>query len=530
MAIDKNAFPELKPYQFLRIKDKYLSVLLEYITPVVLYRRKHSMFYDEPDVLPLATAKMRSSMGRVNVDKSKMYIWDLIQNRNEGVLEEVFKGSEKSGLVSGYKITNWECIMEQLDEMQIIAEVTEYAKKGSNLPDLHIDLNGIRCLQLALVEDLKTARTGKMVSRINRQIFICKLLISQCPDGKLKQYAERSSTGRLYIKGLNLQTAPKRIRSVALGKHYVYDFKACSFGVFVSLFHSICDMQGEDPYPCTIHLRDYIKNRERYRLKICRDMFWPTDMLVGQKPAEDVKRSKEYKQIKTAFTSLGFGAKPRAGYYKTNESDSGFTQTALTAIFKRWENGENVSVQTTKKFLEHDFVKPLVQEIKQITKVILEYCLKEDPNLELIDGKPFITELNKRPSKAKQLAHIYQGHEVQLLELLYSYSNENSTTLLLHDGLATTQKISNVNLVELKQEIHDRYKFIELGTPETKGAFHMQEQQRIDEHNKFIQEQERIAEVYNPSNSILSIHNKSDEDTTKELQAFNNYLKDLQIK
>jgi len=531
MALDISSFPELKPYQFIKLKKKYIAGVMTAITPAILYGFTHSSFRLDDSVVPLSTSKMRVIMGRVQVNGVKEYVWDLVQDKGEGVLVEMKKGSNITGEVGAFKISEWSHIMESINQMEVIKEVKEYIDK-SNLPSIELDLPGLRALKLLLKKDLTHAKYESTQTTINRKLFFIEMLLEFCKDGKLNQYAERSTTGRLYLKGLNLQSAPKQVRSVALGKHYIYDFKACAFGVFTSLYHIICEDHGVDPYPHTRHLRDYITNRQKYRLKICRDMFWPTDMLVGMKPASDILKSKEYKQIKTAFTAIGFGAPARAGYYKVDPNKPGYTQTALTGIFKTWVDNQNVGKEVAKKFIEHEFVKGLVTELKEITKHILDFCLEEDPNLELIKGRPFQVDKGEKASKSRMLAHIYQGHETQLLEILYSYAGEDNTLLLLHDGLATKNKISNYMLVELKKHLKELYPFVELGEPETKGALHTQilEQDRIAEHRRFIAEQERIAKTYVPVNPMLSVEQKNADDNSKSQQALQRYLKDLQLK
>lgn len=320
---------------------------------------------------------------------------------------------------------------------------------------------------------------------LHRQMFWVESLLTYCSDRTLKQFYEPASTGRLYIKGLNLQNCPKRVRSVALGEHYIYDFKACAFSVFVSLFYRIAEMTECDGSIGTRALRDYITNRDRIRVKITRDLYFPTDTVSWQKTStKEIKNSKEFRRIKTAFTAMGFGAKPRAGGYPS-AVDNGYTKTALTKIF--------YSKEDTQNFLDHPLVHNIVKELQEVTKVILAYYKEFEPDIEVLTGFPY----TGKGSRESILAHIYQGHEVNLLKLMIECAGSDAL-LPLHDGLATKKKLPDHKLINMKLKIKEFYPFVELDAPDYKGSFarDYDEIERIKEHKLFIRQQEDIARTY----------------------------------
>lgn len=205
----------------------------------------------------------------------------------------------------------------------------------------------------------------------------------------IHRYAE-CKTGRLYARGISLQTAPRIIRKAALHGLYDYDIENCHY----SIFEQLCERYGHE----AAAVRHYLANKNQVREGIARR----------------VGIHKE--QAKMVLLALMFGA-------RTNT----YPKNAIPA-----EIGEEKAAELYK---DHEF-SAIAKDVEQGRRVILDAWPKRRSTL--------VNDLGKRVKlKAKpevRMAHIIQGIEAKAIRAaveLYPYE----VVLLMHDGFVTTRPI-----------------------------------------------------------------------------------------
>lgn len=457
--MNRDQYPELKEYQFTKMRDRYLSGVVNELARSVSHNTKHPLFNDD-GCFPVSIESMKADMGRMKVSGKTVKVWDYVQKKTP-LLSIIHPGNNIQKLLSVAKIIDKEAIMNALDLREIMDSVKEHKELEYNMPPVQIDIDGLK--------ELRKLIARENTERSIRELIYIDMLLDVAPSGLLQQRGEFSDSNRLYLKGINLQSAPRRIRSVALGEHFLYDFSACAIGVFLSIFGQICKVQEvSNSEVATIHLRDYINRKTAYRVSVCRDVYGLT------MPSEAIQKTPEYAKIKEAFTAIGFGARAVA----TSWNKNGINQSAIMRIFKYKDKAD--------AFLNNIFAKNFIMELKNITDVIVDYYKAEYNKAimdgyiatefgEIVEGKPYKDDMK---SKAKILAHIYQSHESILLNRLIEVAGD-TLLLPLHDGIATSKPICNSELTNLKWEIMQDYEYVKLSKAEHKFGFGLKQEKPI---------------------------------------------------
>lgn len=249
------------------------------------------------------------------------------------------------------------------------------------------------------------------LTKPKEKLFLCKVyMIAAENDGCLSHLIEQTKSGRWYAKGMNLQNGCTReVRSICLGKkHFSYDIECCSFTVLRQYAATI------DPTIKALNVDQYIKDRSTIR----------------QQVAQSIGVSVE--DIKQAFTSIGFFAKPQGKIWDHKNRKE--VETALSKYL-----GNKVDA-----FLADSFVTVFISEYKQIGDCIVKVA-KQKPTFRNFAGM----ELDTSVGKASLLANIYQGIESGILDEVMKYWQQHCGKGLLlpvHDCIKTSYRLDSDDL------------------------------------------------------------------------------------
>lgn len=205
----------------------------------------------------------------------------------------------------------------------------------------------------------------------------------------IHRYAE-CKTGRLYARGVSLQTAPRIVRKAALHGLYDYDIENCHY----SIFDQLCRRYGHEAEA----VRRYLANKNQVREGIARR----------------VGIHKE--QAKMVLLALMFGA--RTNTYPKNAIPAEIGAGKAAALY-----------------MDHEF-SAIAKDVEQGRRVILDAWPKRRSTLVNDLGKR--VKLKTKPEI--RMAHIIQGIEAKAIRAAVKlYPSE--VVLLMHDGFVTTRPI-----------------------------------------------------------------------------------------
>jgi hypothetical protein len=282
-------------------------------------------------------------------------------------------------------------------------------------------------------------------------------------------FEQGTNTPRIWGKGVNLQSASKKLRYCAMRHCHQYDINSAAFALLYELA-CVIDETTDAPY-----VLSYLDNKEQVRHEL-------TEYVFGSYSPYNEKK------VKKAMTAIGFGA-------KTLDHFNSAYATALDEMFN--------DQQLKERFLSNDFLVEFIKEWKEIKKTINKWArtqLKEG-SFELYEGTPF--NYRQRISTAKLLSYIYQCLERKALDLAVEFAELNGAkvTLLLHDGFTTDVELDTVTLNLLVQN--------QFGE---KVSFEYDKIKNIDTvpfvdvvHKKFIKEEEQAAANYHSNWSEVDI-------------------------
>lgn len=288
---------------------------------------------------------------------------------------------------------------KDLDE--VTATAWKEAKPFNNIP---VNLEKMLELQ-AHLEKMPSKKTDDLfinahVDDVNYRIEIIGQLIRLAHTdvagrGYIAHRYAEGRTGRLYARGISLQTAPRLIRKAALHGLYDYDIENCHYSIFYQL-------AAQYNFECE-GIKYYLAHKNEVREAI----------------AQDVGISIE--QAKMCLLAVMFGA--RLSEWESN------------AIVQ--EIGSRASSLFT-----HKHFKAIADDIKKGRELILAKWAKRRTTLLNDMGKAIRL---KEPANMR-LAHIIQGIEAKALKASINLYPDD-VVLLMHDGFVSKRAL-DVPLIE----------------------------------------------------------------------------------
>lgn len=241
-------------------------------------------------------------------------------------------------------------------------------------------------------------------------------------DGSLTVYYHNTKNGRLYLYGMNLQMLAKEYRDKILSSYVSIDMKAAFFSIMYNYIQQT-DYKEDTPY-----LKRFFDDPDGYRKHL-------HEQLKEYDP--DV----EYKYVKTALTSIGYGA---------HGSEK---QVAAAINFKRscaLVNTKGYYKKNTPEILASlDDFKGVYKELNSFKKFLVKK-IKNSGKTKLTNAAGCVIDISSITAD-QLISFIYQGIEVTTLLAIADYFKElkqNSVGLLLHDGLYILKECINDTIIK----------------------------------------------------------------------------------
>ena len=264
----------------------------------------------------------------------------------------------------------------------------------------------------------------KCSKRIKNCILIANNIAdSMGEDGSLEIYYHDTKNGRQYLFGMNLQMMAKEYRDKVLNRYVAIDMKAAFFSIMYNYITKETNYEGDLTY-----LKRLYEDPDGYRKHLHEEL-------------KQYDPKVEYKYIKTALTSVGYGA---------HASEK---QVSAAINFKR----ANAIVDTTgyyeaytpEKLAGLDDFKGIYNEFSAFKK-FLRKQIKSSGKTQLTNRANCIIDTTTATTE-QLISFIYQGIEVSLLLTMDEYfkqKGKNSVGLLLHDGLYVEKKYVKKNTIK----------------------------------------------------------------------------------
>jgi hypothetical protein len=216
------------------------------------------------------------------------------------------------------------------------------------------------------------------------------------------RYAE-STSGRLYARGVNLQSSPALVKQAALSGLWEYDFSNCHFAI-------LTQMAQKFGYQCTV-ISHYLANKKAVRMGI----------------AEQAEIT-EF-DAKVCLLALMYGAR-----------QSEWHENAIPAT---------IGVPAAKRLYAVELFSNIYDDVNGARNVILAGWKRNQRDSLTNDfGKAMKTKDSNPP---KMLAHLIQGVEAKALRTVIDLY-PNDIVLLQHDGFVATKKLDSKVIMDAVKE------------------------------------------------------------------------------
>lgn len=205
----------------------------------------------------------------------------------------------------------------------------------------------------------------------------------------MHRYVEAKS-GRLYAKGVSLQTTPRVIRQAALHGLYEYDFENCHYSIFSQLAAHY-GFKAEA-------IGNYLAHKKAVRDQLAQDI----GLSIGQ--------------VKMCLLAIMYGA--RANTWHENAIPNEIGPLNAQVLYA------------------HPLFQGIAQDIAQGRRVILTNWPTRRTTLLNDMGK----RISKKERPEVKLAHLLQGIEAKALRAVIELIPDD-VLLLMHDGFVTSRKV-----------------------------------------------------------------------------------------
>jgi hypothetical protein len=215
------------------------------------------------------------------------------------------------------------------------------------------------------------------------------------------QYVQAQS-GRLYARGINLQTAPTLIKQAALDGLWEYDFSNCHFAI-------LKQMAAVYGYQCEA-ITHYLATKQATR--------WAIAEQAGI----------TYDQAKTCLLAIMYGAR-----------ESEWHENAIP---------EEIGPEGARRLFAVPLFAGIHADIKQARSIILKNWKRTaNGSLSNAFGKAITADVKPE----KQLAHLIQGVEALALQTAIKMYPAD-IVLLQHDGFAATRRLSDKAIMDAVEQ------------------------------------------------------------------------------
>lgn len=453
-------------------REKNIRLSLEnYLTKIPQYMcRGIDLLRDGQDGVPIPKRKIRCELiGRYG--KPQKYWFDWL-HQHYPLFEEISLGyrhkNQKYGELTMVKPLNFS--QEQLLEIESSLTDQEFMEihyleifendKSANL--FYWTLIDLESLQAFINGNKITDRSNAKISAVldrnlkdaERILRVAKIIKENFGYAALPQRINESEFGRMYLKGINLQTVRKEVRHAALGKCKEYDLEN---SVFAWKYDTAKKISPNSKFPATL---EYIDYKKAIRKKVA-------DQVFGL--------GKDYGTIKQAITAIGFGASKTNSCWVTKEGS--WRQSSLREII--------YSPEKLNLFLENVWVREFMEEQQTMTKLIYDN-VKELSELQNIEE---LKNTNGQLNRNKTISYLYQHAERNMMNRLIDICKNYEVLLLCHDALYTKKPAPLKEMKLALQEFNEFGKINEVA--HTAWTFN-----NLDNHFEHIRNEELRAAAH----------------------------------
>lgn len=328
------------------------------------------------------------------------------------------------------------------------------------------------------------------INDVERQVLVRQarviMRIAQTGTGDLPMLINQSQFGRVYYRGINVQSVHKTLREAMLGDCYEYDIRT-SVVSWKMGYARLCYAQMKSAISFDeefVTSLAYLADKKAFRKCVMLDTFGD-DSHIAEEVQLDI--------VKQALTALSFGARTyRHGWI--DQSGNAFNP-ALVNIIK--------NPVDRSRFIDCDVMKKFIAEQDKLDKFIYSYHTKADPTL-LTHSE--LQTASGRVSKSKVMSYLYQHFETDAMDVVRAELKRLGREVLasVHDAIFVRHKLTEYDKekIEVMMRSKTGISTWNLDVDELKAyrgisAEVFKEEQ---EHKLRMEELEKLAASYQPQN------------------------------
>ena len=472
-----------------RYLDRKLRLVLKDVLAIALSGVEHKYYASDDTVKLFLSTTYRKRWGQMTLNGKQVDAPGLLAP----ILFYVVRaGHTQIGSAVKIRDKTMDALMEYaIEENDELQWVQTFDFRGKDVLETPVNLDSLRKYVRKLEADGDLLKIKKLRNLSRAKSILASLTTKigpvlygiQQPDiHVLVQEAVVADSGRVYLKGLNLQNCPKELRHAALGHCHLYDMCASVFGVLAGVAKAHIKVTlGQDKK--FHHIMNYVLHRNEIRTRITK-ILWPNETKAF-KQLWQYQKFHGFQKVKVALTAIGFGAKRNATASWKNQNGT-WKATSLRKTFQ--------SAELVERFVQLSIVKNLMDEFKLVTDIII-LKLKTDSEF----AGAFAIEGLKDSQK---LSMVYQGTESMIMGSFLSLIADSDILLPVHDGVYISKRI-NLDDLQYKLEVPfgiDK-SYIQFDHSQIGLAMPVHFEA---EHRRDIAAQERDAQAYTPMPGTVS--------------------------
>ena len=429
--------------------EKY-RVLLEGLLARAIQRGR-SVYETRFDLYSIPVSDLSHKGPQLSKGKKRLHSW-LKDNQLE-LIRNVETGTNLSGIVSKVKLTELVTIQDGTSELGnklktantkteidkvLTASVSENGKLfGALFPDYFSYLTAQQRAQVFDVAPIDISSLQAYIAWINTKATKfgratiethtrqAKLIhdIAKYTNGWFPMRKQPSDFGRMYYAGISVQNVNKTLRRAMLGDCWEYDIRASVITWKLTFAEELAKQVDPNKNWRSVFWASlqYVENRKEFMRDVRVAAFGKDSGMTEQR---------QDSLIKQAVTAIGFGARVNSNGWRAQDGT--------------WANPSIMSILTNKderdQFLECPVIWQFVQEQAMLDQY-LEEGLKND--IPAVYWGPLVTA-NKRPSRSKAVAYLYQHQETEAMNIARAVLGKHGIKPIanIHDAFIVHRKLS----------------------------------------------------------------------------------------
>lgn len=435
---------------------KYVQILEDQI-----FKALHSNRSPEDRKLDLYVMALREfSQKGPSIGPKKVRLHSWLKANNLSLVEPVIVGSNLTGQLSRVKLSKLvelqdmpsdpfllisaSMFQDEIDEI-LTGDKAENAKLFAHLyPDyyqyssdearlkvfdpLPVNIDSLRSYIIWL------ATTSTKTSQNEKRLYLRQartiLGIALYTKGLFFQRKKPSVFGRGYYEGISIQTVNKEMRRAILGDAWMYDIRSSVVA---------WKMQFANEFMAITGIRENFRRFFSASLLYLEDKrdFVGTVIYETFDSTTNVPKDLQHDLVKQAITAIVFGAGLKSKGWKS--PDGNWSVPSMVGIFKNKDERE--------RFLNSRTVLRFYEEQKALDDYLFSSAMSISPKRFSAD----IFKAEKRVSKSKVIAYLYQQSETKVMDIVRTVLRENGRAVIanIHDAVVIRKKLG----LELKHKI-----------------------------------------------------------------------------